>query len=80
MGLQDLASELLCEIFAYPISIWANPDNSADPDEITDPDDSTDSDNSTDSDESTRLHSCRKISPAGLENYRELCRYAAVSG
>ena len=68
MGLQDLASELLYEIFAYPISRWA------DPDEITYPDDSTDSD------ESTRLHGYRKISPAGLENYRELCRYAAVSG
>ena len=66
MGLQDLASELLCEIFAYPISIWADPDNGADPDDSTDFDE--------------RLYSYGKISPAGLENYRELCRYAAVSG
>ena len=72
MGLQDLASELLYEIFAYPISIWADPDDGADPDNSADPDDSTDSDE--------RLYSYGKISPAGLENYRELCRYAAVSG
>lgn len=74
MWLQDLASELLCEIFAYPISIWADPDDGADLDKSTDPDDSTDSD------ESTRLHSYEKPPRGGLENDRELCRYAAVSG